>query len=142
MTFSSGSTMRVTLSMPFHSDWPRLGLWHQAPITRPTLVQWNLEVVLRYFHSKEPLLKVPYTDLAKKCFFLTALASGRRICELAHLGWDKPYCVFRSSDAVLCYPPDFLVRNETSQRSHPRLQLQQFPAQPPARSDFCPIRAI
>ena len=82
--------------------------------------------------------------LHAKCLFLVAVASGRRVSELAHLGWDQPFLHLTNSSVSMIYTPEFIAKNEDPTSLHAPLVINSVSATVPERQEglVCPVRAI
>ena len=133
------------LDCPEYSQFMK-GLIKLFPISRPIPVQWNLEVVLNFLRSMEPLRDLSPAKLMQKCLFLTAVACGRRVSELCHFGWNSTYLRIQKHGAHLDYTPGFLAKNESHGRLHPRVYIEAIdPGILKVNSSeryVCPVRAL
>ena len=123
------------------------GLRNRTTNARTPAIQWNLEVVLAYLRSDvfEPPARASLILMFRKCLFLLALASGRRVSELAALGASAPYLLVPNRDkAVLTYRAGFLAKNETASCCHNPIVLQGLRPSCPDTQDYwlCPLRAL
>ncbi|XP_064116590.1 uncharacterized protein LOC135222433 [Macrobrachium nipponense] len=105
---------------------------------------WNLDVVLRYLMSErfEPPDKASFRDITRKCIFLIALATAKRVSELQAL---DSRVGFKGDSAVLSFRPLFLAKNENPSRPWPRTfevkGLSQLVGNEMERA-LCPVRAL
>ena len=120
------------------------GLVALCPVQRPLPVSWNLEVVLMYLRGFEHMSSLSAEDILNKCLFLVAVATGKRVSELAHLGWDEPYLRLSKSSASLIYTPEFLAKNETPVSLHSPICIQSVSSTAPDDEErfVCPVRAL
>ncbi|MEO1301489.1 MAG: hypothetical protein AAFU83_04625, partial [Bacteroidota bacterium] len=117
----------------------------EAPAAAPRVVNWNLDVVLKFLRSSEfePLDKASLRSLTIKTLFLLALASARRMGELQAISKDVG---FRSGCVQLSYLLSFVAKNET--RAHPIDRVFSIkglaPLVSPRDRDIlnCPVRAL
>ena len=118
------------------------GLSSSFPVIRPKRVQWNLEVVLDYLLSLEPMGKLEPIQLFRKTLFLVAMSSARRVSELAHLGWHHEL-IITMEEATITYLPEFIAKNETPQRLHQPIRIEPLNVgkNDPDRK-ICPVRAL
>ena len=110
------------------------GLFHLLPPVPPDVPQWNLSAVIRFYeqvdhHTCSPRL------LLFKTLFLTALASGNRCSELAHI--SRRAIVDQGSAITLPLLPRFLFKNQTASRCPPPISFPTFP-----NSSVCPVETL
>ena len=120
------------------------GLVNLMPYHRPPPVAWNLEVVLSHLKRLEPMNSLSPHLLRYKCLFLVAIASGKRVSELTHLGWDDPFLRFSRSSVSLIYTPDFLSKTENPCSLHAPLIIKSLSCSAPDPDEryVCPVRAL
>ena len=120
------------------------GLIALFPVNCAPPVTWNLEVVLAFLRRLEPMHSLSPNALRSKCLFLVAVASGRRVSELAHLGWVEPFLILSHSSASLMYTPGFLAKNETPSWLHGPIIIHAVArsAPDPEERYVCPVRAL
>ena len=84
----------------------------RAPVSNPRLVNWNLDVVLKYLCSEkfEPLTQCSLLSLTKKTFILLALALSKRVSELQALSRSVGFC---TEGALVSLCLDFRAKNDT-----------------------------
>ena len=136
---------RATLQWPLeeafsvdfsHPDFSRFatGLFHLRPPVPPDVPQWNLSAVIRFYeqvdhHTCSPRL------LLFKALCLTALASGNRCSELAHI--SRRAIVAQGSAITLPLLSRFLFKNQTASRCPPPISFPTFP-----NSSVCPVETL
>ena len=120
------------------------GLVALFPVERPRPVAWNLDVVLAYLKGLEPLQEMQPEIIFSKCLFLVAVATGRRVSELASLGWDDPFLRLSTSSASMIYTPNFLGKNETPISLHAPIMIQAVSSSASDAEErfVCPVRAL
>ena len=81
------------------------------PIKAP-LYPWDLNLVLSALQRQpfEPLSVIPLVLLTRKLVFLVAMASARRVSELAALSCKAPYLLLHKDRVVLRPLPSFLPK--------------------------------
>ena len=119
-----------------HPDFSRFatGLFHLRPPVPPDVPQWNLSAVIRFYeqvdhHTCSPRL------LLFKTLCLTALASGNRCSELAHI--SRRAIVDQGSAITLPLLPHFLFKNQTASCCPPPISFPTFP-----NSSVCPVETL
>ena len=92
-----------------HPDFSRFatGLFHLRPPITPDVPQWNLSAVIRFYEQVDHLTCSPRL-LLFKTLCLTALASGNRCSELAHI--SRRAIVDQGSAITLPLLPRFLFK--------------------------------
>ena len=120
------------------------GLANLMPVRRVPPVSWNLEVVLAHLRRLEPMRSLSPVQLRAKCLFLVAVASGKRVSELTHLGWDEPFLHFSKCSASLIYIPEFLAKTENPTSLHSPLIINSISSSAPDQAEkfVCPVRAL
>ena len=119
-----------------HPDFSRLatGFFHLRPPLAPSAPQWNLTAVLRFYERIENDTCAPRI-LLLKTLCLTALASGNRCSELAHL--SRSAVVDNNTRLTLPVIPRFLYKNQTQQRCPPPIIIPHLPG-----STVCPVSTM
>ena len=119
------------------------GLSAFFPVSRPSVVQWNLEVVLDFLGAQEPMGSLSPLQLYRKTLFLVAITSARRVSELAHLGWRKNDLIITHQDASISYLPNFIAKNETPSNLHRRVRIEKMSlSKDDPDKHVCPVRAL
>ncbi|KAE8618780.1 hypothetical protein XENTR_v10009500 [Xenopus tropicalis] len=124
LSITSLKVQTSALAALFHKQWalmPEVRLFFQAlqrikpPIRDPT-PSWDLNLVLAYLQHKpfEPLESANLKDLTLKTVFLIAIASARRVSELAALSSKFPWLKFHQDKAVLRTNPSFIPKMATT----------------------------
>jgi len=114
----------------------------QNPPTQKLVPQWNLEAVLsllstpRFRNSSASI-----ADLFLKTLFLTALASGKRVSELAALQRSPLSLAPRDSAITLSVRKGFLHKNQTADRTPAALTIPALLVLD-AHHKLCPVRTI
>ena len=118
-----------------HPDFSQFasGLFHLRPPIAPVIPQWNLSAVIRFYEQVDSTA-CSFRLLLLKALSLTALASGNRCSELAHLSCRA--IVDQGNSITLPLIPRFLYKNQTS----PRCPPISFPAFP--TSSVCPVETL
>ena len=119
-----------------HPDFSRFasGLFHLRPPTAPVIPQWNLSAVIR-FYERVDSDTCSFRLLLLKTLCLTALASGNRCSELAHL--SRRAIVDQGASITLPLIPRFLYKNQTASRCPPPISFPTFP-----NSSVCPVETL
>ena len=120
-----------------HPDFSRFatGLFHLRPPVTPDVPQWNLSAVIRFYEQVDHLTCSPRL-LLFKTLCLTALASGNRCSELAHI--SRRAIVDQGSAITLPLLPRFLFKNQTASRCPPPISFPTFPTNP----SVCPVETL
>ena len=120
------------------------GLITMFPFRRLPAIASILEVVLSYLRRSDPMLSLTLDMLQAKCLFLVAVASGRRVSELAHLGGDQPFLHLTTSSVSLIYTPVSIAKNEDPTSLQAPLVVNSVSATAPEKQErlVCPVRAI
>ena len=120
-----------------HPDFSRFatGLFHLRPPVTPDVPQWNLSAVIRFYEQVDHLTCSPRL-LLFKTLCLTALASGNRCSELAHI--SRRAIVDQGSAITLPLLPRFLFKNQTASRCPPPISFPTFPSNP----SVCPVETL
>uniref|UniRef100_A0A803JAC4 Tyr recombinase domain-containing protein n=1 Tax=Xenopus tropicalis TaxID=8364 RepID=A0A803JAC4_XENTR len=124
LSITSLKVQTSALAALFHKQWamiPEVRLFFQAlqrikpPIRDPT-PSWDLNLVLAHLQHKpfEPLESTNLKDLTLKTVFLMAIASARRVSELAALSSKFPWLKFHQDKAVLRTNPSFIPKMATT----------------------------
>jgi len=107
------------------------------PPSRPNVIRWDLCKVLRLLRStrfNSP--NITLEDLLSKTLFLTALATGNRVSEIA--AFSREGCTQRQDGSmVLAIRPGFLYKNQTAARTPPPVIVK-----PLGKNKLCPIRTL
>lgn len=108
----------------------------RPPVRRPTL-RWDLEKVLGFLRL--PAFGSPTTSvslLLERSLFLTALATGNRVSEIAALCRDG---ISDLADGSLSIPvrQGFLYKNQSARRTPPPVVLRPLPG-----DALCPVTAL
>ena len=110
----------------------------QRPSIRPNMLSWSLNKVLRLasgIHNEN----CSYQLLLRKTLFLTALASGARVSELAALSREKGFIKFLPSGEVSLAPhPKFLAKNEDPANRWKPWRIVPLPQDP----SLCPVKSL
>ena len=82
----------------------------RAPIRNPRIVNWNLDVVLKFLVSEkfEPLNQCSLMNLTKKTFILLTLALSKRVSEMQALSRQVGFC---REGALVSLSYDFRAKN-------------------------------
>ena len=101
-----------------HPDYSRFatGLFHLCPPISPVISQWNLSAVICFYEQVDPHT-CPFCLLLLKTLCLTALASGNRCSEQAHI--SRRAIVDQGSSIMLPLLPRFLYKNQKASRCPP-----------------------
>ena len=110
------------------------GLFHLRPPVAPEVPQWNLSAVIRFYEQVDHHTCSPRLLLFKTLCF-TALASGNRCSELAHI--SRRAIVDQGSSITLPLLPRFLFKNQTASRCPPPISFPAFP-----HSSVCPVETL
>ena len=106
---------------------------------------WDLNIVLGALRSPpyEPLATADFRSLTKKCLFLVALATAKRVGELQAL---SPKVTRVGGDMSLSYSPTFVAKTESSSNPIPRAftlqSLRDFVGNMTQECLLCPVRAL
>ena len=131
---------RISLSLPLRLAGVELSEWEFEEVLRAGFIanppaskrfpSWNLGKVL------DSLRNHPQNDLEflEKILFLTALASGNRVSELAALRADTVR--FTEEGVYLAVRPGFLYKNQKEGRTPPNIFIPSLPSDPA----LCPVR--
>ena len=116
----------------------------RAPVENPRVVQWNLDVVLKYLVSDkfEPLHQVSLLNLTRKTFILLALALSKRVSELQALSRSVGFC---KEGAVVSLALDFRAKNDIKCRDLDRSFLIKELGSLVGQEEealLCPVRAL
>ena len=119
-----------------HPDFSRFatGLFHLRPPVSPAIPQWNLSAVIRYYEQVD-YHTCTFRLLLLKALCLTALASGNRCSELAHI--SRRAIVDQGTSITLPLLPRFLYKNQTASRCPPPISFPAFP-----NSSVCPVETL
>ena len=119
-----------------HPDFSRFasGLFHLRPPTAPVIPQWNLSAVIRFYELVDSDT-CSFRLLLLKTLCLTALASGNRCSELAHL--SRRAIVDQGTSITLPLIPRFLYKNQTASRCPPPNSFPTFP-----NSSVCSVETL
>ena len=92
-----------------HPDFSRFatGLFHLRPPIAPVIPQWNLSAVICFYEQVDSNT-CPFRFLLLKTLCLTALASGNRCSELAHI--SRRAIVDQGSSITLPLLPRFYIK--------------------------------
>ena len=120
-----------------HPDFSRFatGLFHLRPPVPPDVPQWDLSAAVHFYGQVDHLTCSPRL-LLFKTLFLTALASGNRCSELAHI--SRRAIVDQGSSITLPLLPRFLFKNQTASRCPPPISFPTFPTNP----SVCPVETL
>ena len=112
-------------------------LFIDKPPNQKRLPDWNLNKVLDMLENKECYKQQQGYHLMKKSVFLTALASGNRVCELAAI--ERSGIHFHDNGGVtMAVQPGFLFKNQRLGRAPPNIT---FP--PLTRNlQICPVSTL
>ena len=131
---------RNSLALPLRLAGVELSEWEFEEVLRAGFIanppaskrfpSWNLGKVL------DSLRNHPQNDLEflEKTLFLTALASGNRVSELAALRADTVR--FTEEGVYLAVKPGFLYKNQKEGRTPPNIFIPSLPSDPA----LCPVR--
>ena len=99
---------------------------------------WSLEKVLDILESRTyNNKKCTIFNLLKKAVFLTALACGNRVSEIAAL--DVTGALAQDlSHLTLAVKPGFMFKNQKMNRSPPNIRIAALESSP----TICPVQAI
>ena len=106
---------------------------------------WDLNIVLQYLRSApfEPLEDADFRALSKKCLFLVALATAKRVSELQGL---SSRVARAGDDRSLSYSLGFVAKTESLSNPLPRSflmkSLKEFVGDMPEELLLCPVRAL
>ena len=119
-----------------HPDFSRFasGLFHLRPPAAPVIPQWNLSAVIQFYEQVDSNT-CSFRLLLLKALCLTALASGNRCSELAHL--SRRAIVDQGNSITLPLIPRFLYKNQTASRCPPPISFPTFP-----NSSVCPVETL
>ena len=113
------------------------------PVSRPSLVQRNLEVVLDFLGAQEPMGSLIPLQLYRNILFLMAITSARRVSEFARLGWLMNDLIFTHQDASISYLPNFIAKYETPSNLHKRVRIEKMSlSKDDPDKHVCPVRAL
>ena len=119
------------------------GLSAFFPVSRPSVVQWNLEVVLDFLGAQEPMGSSSPLQLFRKTLFPVAVTSARRVSELAHLGWRKNDLIITHQDASFSYSLNFFAKNEAPSDLYRRVRIEKTSlSKDDPDKHVCPVRAL
>ena len=116
----------------------------RAPVLPSRLVNWNLDVLLKFLCSDkfEPISNCSLFNLTKKTFILMALALSKRVSELQALSRSVGFC---SEGAVVSLAMDFRAKNDFKcknlQRNFVVKELGSLVGQE-EEALLCPVRAL
>ena len=125
--------MTSLFHIPTFLDWLRDYSTYVHP-PHPRVPQWNLSEVLRFYEGVDHHNCSAHL-LLLKTLCLTALASGNRCSELAHL--SRRAVVDLGTSFILPVMPKFLYKNQTAGRTPPPIS---FPAL--HNSLVCPVATL
>ena len=111
------------------------GMFNDAPPVKKRIPDWSLNHALETIISKFSRPNDPFHLLAKT-LFLTALASGNRVSELAAV--TREGVQFRNNYVTLPTKSNFLYKNQTATRTPPEIVFEGLPGSPVQ----CPVRAL
>ena len=117
----------------------------RSPVRVPA---WDLFLVLAFLREPpfEPIESASWVDLSLKTFFLTCLASGRRVSEVHGLSGLPSDLAFEPDGSVsLCFLPEFLAKNQVPGDPSPVLFIRPLlDILAPDDPDLCncPVRAL
>ena len=124
-------------------DLLRASFFNQRPPTPPAPPSWSLEKVLTLLQSPRFTTNPSPGDLLMKTLFLTAMATGHRVSQLAALLRTPQFLRFgRDESSVTLAPkPFFLAKNE---RAGHRMSPVTIPAwtTPDGPHPLCPVAAL
>ena len=103
------------------------------PPVAPVILQWNFAVI-RYYEQVDSHT-CSFRLLLLKSLCLTALASGNRCSELAHI--SRRAIVDQGTSITLPLLPRFLFKNQTASRCPPSISFPAFP-----NSSVCPVETL
>ena len=110
----------------------------QRPSIRPNMLSWSLNKVLQ-LASDIRNEDCSYQLLLRKTLFLTALASGARVSEIAALSREKGFVNFLSTGEVSLAPhPKFLAKNEDPANRWKPWRIVPLPQDP----SLCPVKSL
>ena len=154
LSLSSVKTYRSVLSavfkfrLPEISDHPIINsLFRSFAIARPrsssSFPSWDLDKVLKYLISLEPIRSLSFRDLSRKTLFLVSLATAKRVGELQALSSLVPWL---GKDLSLSYRQEFLAKTESAVNPLPRSfllkSLRDFAGDLEEGRYLCPVRCL
>ena len=140
------NSLRVPLNRAFgidfsHGDFSALAKaqFLANPPRRHIVPQWSLEQALLVLEQKPALSSLTLKEIFLLTLFLTALASGNRISELAAI--DRKAASFAPQLASVTLPvaAGFLFKNQSAGRTPPNIVIPELGGDHPV---MCPVRAI
>lgn len=157
LSVTSLKVQTSALAALFQKQWailPEFRLYFQGlnrlkPPVRHPVPPWDLNVVLQALEESpfEPLDSVDLKHVTVKTVFLFAIASARRVSEIASLSCRSPWLKFHSDKAVLRTKPNFLPKVVTTFHLNqdiviPVLQSQDSDNPSSSISKLDPVRAL
>ena len=113
------------------------------PVSRPSLVQRNLEAVLDFLGAQKPMESLTLLQLYRNISFLMSVTSARRVSEFARLGWLTNDLIFTHQDAGISYLHNFIAKNETLSNLHNRVRIEKMSLSMDVPDNHvCPVRAL
>ena len=113
------------------------------PVSRPSLVQRNLEAVLDFLGAQKPMESLTLLQLYRNISFLMSVTSARRVSEFARLGWLTNDLIFSHQDAGISYLHNFIAKNETLSNLHNRVRIEKcLLSMDVPDNHVCPVRAL
>ena len=113
------------------------------PVSRPSLVQRNLEAVLDFLGAQEPMGSLTLLQLYRNISFLMSVTSARRVSEFAHLGWLMNDLIITHQDASISYLPNFIAKYESPSNLHKRVRIEKMSLSMDVPDNHvCPVRAL
>ena len=124
-------------------DLLRMSFFNQRPPATPAPPSWSLDKVLNLLQTPEFTEDISPTDLLLKTVFLTAMATGHRVSQLAALLRTQQFMQFGPDDCSVTLTPRplFLAKNE---REGHRVAPILVPAwiTPTGHHPLCPVTSL
>ena len=119
--------------------------FNRDPVPRRVPPRWDLSMVLDALRGPpyEPLAGASFRNLTKKCLFLLALATVRRVGEIQALSSSVAWLGY---DASVSYVASFVAKTESASNPIPRSflvkSLADFVGDLEEERLLCPVRAL
>ena len=140
---SLATPLKLVFNIDLNSwEFKELGrsLFIERPPNQPRIPSWDLVKVLDMLRTEEySSPRISKFSLLKKCIFLTALACGNRISELAAFYRTGLRVNSRSRKIIFPVAPGFLFKNQRLGRCPPAAEVLSLEAGP---SELCPVKCI
>ena len=139
------NALKLPLSKGFGIDFSDEDFAHLAraqyldnPPTSKVVPQWSLEEALEVIRRKRALRLLSFKEQFLITLFLTAVATGSRVSELASIDRRTISFAPRSLEATLPVVPGFLYKNQSANRRPPAIVIPALGK----GSILCPVEAL